>query len=400
MIGFCFQSKVNSDTFNERHMLPSLLEQNNGIYKDTESYNTHLDMLYGARFTTSVFQRGEMISSQFFIRIINDKYVQKTDDLMTSALEFLHNIIYRPKMYRGKITKKAVNDKLEETEDILNTIHQDKASLAYYNFLKQISSDIHPNHFPIESKLALVNQDSLTNVYHELIQNDALKIYVIGDFDADKMDGIIKSFVRQHSVEATSLNYRVTLPIEEKMGDVIETSDVSISRVYIGYKIHIDLDAKEESMMELLNIILGAHSQSKLFKIIREEMHLVYYIYSTYMTENEMFVIHFECEDQDEQKSIDQVKTIVTHVQNGDISEEELSQAKHLLNNNYLSMMDHLNGRLKMNIISDLVEKKPFNMDKKIELIQSITSVDLITFSNRLKDHVTYRFKKGGDTSD
>lgn len=400
IIGFCFQSKIDPDTYNERHMLPSLLEQHNAVYKDSETYNTHLDMLYGARFTTSVFQRGEMLSTQFYIRTINQLYLPHSDDLMEKALEFLHNIIYRPKMYGSMITKKAVLDKLEETRDIISTIHQDKASLAYFNFLKKISSEIYPNNFPIESKFDSISQESLTKVYRQMVEEDELKVYVIGDFDQPKTDTILKSYISQNKTQMDHMKYRISLPDEAKIGDVIETCDVSISRVYIGYKIHIDLDPREEALMELFNIIVGGHAQSKLFKVIREEMHLVYYIYSMYLTENEMFVIHFECESDDEDKGITEVKNILSNLKDGDIQASELDLAKHLLINNYLTLMDHLNGQLKVNIISDLTEKSPFNMDQRVALIESVTKEDLIDFSKRLVEHITYRFKQGGGTSD
>jgi predicted Zn-dependent peptidase len=400
MIGFSFQSKIDASTYNERHMLPSLLEQNNSVYRNSETYNTELDMLYGAHFNTSVFQRGEMLSTQFFIRFINQKYVENTDDLMASAFEFMINIIYRPMMYRSKITKKAVREKLIETEDILKTIHQDKASLAYFNFLKKISSEIHPNHFPIESKLDHISQDTMTQIYHKLISDDALKIYVIGDFDMDQTDEIIRNKMQSKTHHLTGINYRVTMPYEGDMGDVFDESDVSISRLYIGYNAHVQLDSREETMMELLNIIVGGHSQSKLFKTIREEMHLVYYIYSTFITENDMFIIHFECENEDEDKGILEVKKIITNVQNGDISKVELNQARKLLINNYLSVMDHLNGCLKVNILSDLIENKVFDIEDKLSLINSISKDDLIDFSKRLKHHITYRFKKAGEIND
>lgn len=400
IIGFCFQSKIDPDTYNERHMLPSLLEQHNRVYKDSESYNTHLDMLYGARFSTSVFQRGQMLSSQFLIRTINQKYIQDDRQLMDAAFEFLHHIIYQPKMYRSMITKKAVEDKLEETRDIIDTIHQDKASLAYYNFLKRVTSESHPSNFPIESKLDSINQETLTKVYHQLIHEDELRIYVIGDFDSERIDQIIKEKLVSNQPTIQDMNYRVFLKDEEALGQIEEFSDVSISRIYMAYKIHVDLDPLQEVYMELFNIIVGGHAQSKLFRVIREELHLVYYIYSTYLTENELFLVHFECEDKDEDGAISHVKDILMNIQEGDISESELDLAKRLLINNYLTLMDHLKGQLRVHIISDLIDKVPFDMEEKIKLINSVTPKDLVNLSKRMTDHISYRFKQGGDDRD
>ena len=400
MIGFCFQSKLDPTTYNERHMLPSLLEQSNAVYSNIEKLNTQLDMLYGAAFNASVFQRGEMLSTQFFIRIINDKYVPDQSNLLEHAFEFLYRIIYQPKTYRGQLTHKSVKEKLIETKEILKTIRQDKASLAYYRFINHISSEVHPSQFPIESRLGLVTQESLTRVYHQLIQEDELKIYVIGDFDSNRMDRVIASRLSQLLTEDLSVNYRVKLPEESPIGCVEEKADVSISRVYLGYKIHIELNDKEEVMMELLNIILGGYSQSKMFKIIREDMHLVYYIYSTYRMENEMFIIHFECEQTDEEKAIAKAKAIVDDFKHGDVLDEELALAKQLLANNYKSVMDQLSGMFRINILSDLVMKRPFDTQERIRWVQSITKEELVEFSKRLAFHINYCFHKGGELVD
>lgn len=395
MVVFTYQSKLDFNTYNERHMLPTLLEQNNQVYKDTESYHTHLDMLYGARFNTGVFQRGDMLLTQFSMRFINQKYVNDSDDLIASTLTFLHNIIYKPKLYRGLLTKKAVSEKLDETYEMINTIHQDKASLAYYKLLKHISGDKYPTFFPEESKLDQVSSESLTRVYHQLVEDDELKIYVVGDVDVAHWQSVIEHiFSKPQVLKPQTYELNVFMNQKPDQGIVVENEDVSISRIYLGYQIHINHDNKAETMMELFSVIVGGYSQSKLFKTIREEMHLVYFIYSTYLTENDMFIIHFECEDKDMSLAIKESKHLIDLVKSGDISEDELYQAKMQLIKNYLSMSDGLSGLLKLNMTADIIDNDIFDIDQKIATINAITVSDLVALANDLKPYITYQFIK------
>jgi len=398
MIVFSYYSKLDPKTYNERNMIPTLLENHNRIYDSSDVLNTHLDMLYGASFNTSVFQRGHLFSNQFYLKFINQKYIDG-EDLLSSAFEFLYHIIYQPKIYGGKITKKAVKQKISETKELLNTLKQDKATLAYFNFLKHVSDKETATFYPNERYLDQVTQSSLTDVYQQMINEDYLKIYILGEYNVDKVHQKIKNLFPKKRPQ-TWPNYDLNryMPYPETVRDLKETDmDVSIARTYVGYQLELELDDRTNVAIDLLNRIIGGYSQSKLFTSIREDLHLVYYIYSSYLSEINLFMIHFESDEEDIDTAIQKIHETIHSMQSGQILETELQRAQLNLIKNYKSMCHHLIGTMKLNMSADVTMNEGFNLEEKIQMIMSMTQEDLMAIAKKMKHIMTYRYVKEGD---
>ncbi len=397
MIVFSYYSKNDYAHFNELNILPSLLEENNLIYKTTDQLNIELDKLYGASFFSGVYQRGDLLSNQFFLKLINEKYIEDGEGLIESAFSLMHTIIYKPKMYRNLLTKQSVKEKIKETYEALDTIKQDKATLAYFNFIKKIAGEYLPVIFPLENNIDQMSQVTMTETYQQMIQNDYLKIYVIGDFNESLFDQVIeKTFVNdtlKQEMPVFKLNY--ASEFDGLVHEWSDMDDVSISRVYLGYHINLDRNTFEADVMDILSRIIGGDAQSKLFMSIREEMQLVYMIYSSYLYDINTFMIHFETEPKDENQAIEKTKEIVLSVKNGDISDEEIEKAKLSAVKSYKSVYDSLYGVLKLNMSEDIMSQRTFNIDERINSIMAVTKENLIALANKMNLNHVYRFVKG-----
>jgi predicted Zn-dependent peptidase len=399
MIACSFASKIDPHTYNEKNMIPMILLHHNRVYKTTNQTNLKLDMLYGADIFTSNFQRGNLFSNIFYLKMVNQRYIDDEKALIEKGFSFLHTIIYKPKMYGGLLTKKAVNDKIEELNDILKSIEQDKASLAYYKFIKKIPNSECPVIFPYEKYLDKINQKTVSQAYFDMIHHDKLNIYVIGDFEASELDEIIeKQFIGNHPAEIDyDINFDNHYP--NKIQEFIDHDDVSISRIYMGYHINITRGEREKAVIDVLNQIIGGDSKSKLFMKVREEYQMVYMIYSSIMAEVDLMVVHFEVEDKDEEKAIGQVKDIIETMKAGHISFEEIDYAKKTLIKAYKSAYDKLSGALKLQMNEDIVYQQHFSLDDKINELNSISKEELIKAAQDLSLKYVYRNVKG-DTND
>ncbi|HKL47278.1 MAG TPA: hypothetical protein VJ878_01300, partial [Candidatus Izemoplasmatales bacterium] len=176
LVSFSFYNLNKKNDYNERNLIPSLLENNNRIYKTSDQLNVAMDMLYGADFFSGTYQRGHLFSNQFHLKLVNPKYLHEEEDILARGFKLMHDVIFKPKMYGQLLTKKAVEDKIKEAKDAMHTIKQDKATLAYFNFLKKVTGKGLPSFFPYEPTFQQMSQASFTRVYNEMINNDQLKI--------------------------------------------------------------------------------------------------------------------------------------------------------------------------------------------------------------------------------
>ncbi len=400
MIALNFFSQANDKTFNERNMVLDLLENHNYKYNTSDQLNLHLDMLYGARLKSFVFNKGDLMANNFNLKFVNKKYLNGDENLIESAFLFLKDLIYKPKRYKGLLTKKATDEVVQEAYELLQTLSQDKASKAYFHYMKTISNnEEHSLIFPNEKHLQKVNNRSLTDVYQTMVHKDLLKIYIIGDICEAEMDEIIEKTFNDRSdsisIDDLSLSHQYTP--RDKPQEIVEYDDVSISRIFLGYRLPITTTKRDLEVMILLNIIVGGYSQSKLFTIIREEMQLVYYIYSMYDHNNTLMTINFELEGKDENLAIESVKKIISDIQNGLFTDIEIDLAKNYLIKYYKSSADSLSGLLQLNILADMDREEGFDLGDKIESILSISKDELVALAKRLFLDTVFRFVKKDD---
>ena len=399
LIGFSFYNQIDIEHYNERHLIPSLLENHNKIYGSSEKLNIAMDMLYGADILTGTYQRGFLFANQFFLKMVNPKYLNQADDILDQAFKLLYDVVYKPKTYAGMLTKKAVNDKVKEAKDALNTIKQDKSTYAYYRFLKRVSSGALPSFFPYEDYLSSMNQDSFSQTYQKMIEEDLLKIMVVGDFDDQEMDDIIQShFTKKvQSLDLSHIALNQGIAFKSKRVRWIETDDVSISRIYLGFHLPIKRHSRQEMVSELLNLIVGGDAQSQLFLRVREQSQLVYMIYSAYLSEIDLFMIHFETEAKDEDQAIQLSLQTIEQVKLGNFSDQALVLAKNSLIKTYRSITDKIFGLVKLHMNEDVMTQKAFNLQDRIRTIQSIKKEEIIGLASQLKLSHEYRFVKGDD---
>ncbi|QWC00663.1 insulinase family protein [Mycoplasmatota bacterium] len=400
MIAMNFFSEANSKTFNERNMILDLLENHNSKYKTSDQLNLHLDMLYGARLKTFVFNKGNLTANNFNLKFVNKKYLNEEEDLIQSAFLFLKDLVYSPKMYDQLLTKKATAEVVQEANELLQTISQDKASKAYFQYMKSVSNnDEDTLIFPNEKYLNSVTNKSITDVYQTMIQNDKLKLYIIGDINEQELDQIIENtFDEQlHTIDIKNISLNRKYIGRDKPQEITEYDDVSISRIFLGYKLSSNISQKDLDIMILLNTIIGGYSQSRLFNEIRENRQLVYYIYSMYDNNSSLMTINFELEPKDTDEAIETVKDIIEDIKNGKITDEEINLAKNYLIKYYKSSADSLSGILQLNILADMNQEKGFDLEKKITYIEEITKDNLQSMANKLFLDTIFKFVKKDD---
>ncbi|MCF7923846.1 MAG: insulinase family protein [Candidatus Izimaplasma sp.] len=405
IVAYNFISLYDYQTFNERNMIPNILENNMRKYPTKDKFNLHLDMLYGAIFKADIYSRGNLLANNFYLKFVNKKYLRDQINLTKDAFMFLNELIYNPKTYNNYLTQKSVNDQLYEAKDILKTFNQDKPTHAYINFKKAILNDNKKRLkiYPVEQKLKDVNKITITKSYFDMLNNDQMKIFVIGDFDSEEIDNIIKSNLRPRKITQiqTLKNFNNNNnKINSNVKDIKEVDELSISRLYLGYKVNVNFNSRLYFALNLLNIIIGGYSKSKLFSVIREELNLVYFIYSSYNHDTGILYINFECEPVDENKAIDQIKSIIDAVKHGEFSDLEIIRAKDYLIKQFKSRADSLSGLLNLSILADIEENQRFDLDKTINDYKNITKADLVEASLLLSLDTIYRYTKKDDYND
>ena len=391
-MAFVFTNEFDPKEINERNFLTEILMESTAKYNNQEKLSLACDNLYGLDKTSNYHAVSNMSITTFMARTINDKYVDDTD-VFSRSLDLLIEIIFKPKLFKGYIPKKAITELKEQTEELLLSIKQNKNAYTYYQFMHEYIRNNKDTIaiFPEKRYFSNISTQSVTDVYNKMIAEDDLQIFIAGDFDHDEMDQLIKNKLDFYKSQPThEYNRLVQFKSEDKVNEVIEKESTGQSRVYLGYKLDFPITKQNSAIMTLFDEIFGGYEKSKLFSNIREKMQLSYYVYSRYNEDNNLFFVNLETNKQNLQKALEAVNKELEACKSGDISDALFNQAKINLTKRLEVAMDSQTKLLLHNIIETLKMQESFDLENKIQTIENIRKEELISLIKNISIDTIY----------
>ena len=396
-ISFIYSNEAIPEEVNERVFLSEILTDTSKKYNNHEKLNLATNDLYGLSHVCQYNNIGNIGLMMFFIKVVGDKYLGDENNL-SKSLDFLLELIYNPKLYKGKIPKKTVDELIEQNEELLLSIKQNKNVYSYVEFMKNyINNNPHLNlSFPVTEYFSSISQDSVTKVYNKLINEDNLKIFIAGDFDFDKMDEMIENklaFIDKRDNSPIDLNY-VFNPTKQ-VKEVVEETSTGQTRVFLGYDLGFESNKKNAMIMAIFDELFGGYEKSMLFSSIREKLNLSYYVYSKYSQSNHLFYIVLETDKENYNKALNEVKRQLELCKNGEISEVLFNQAKENLIKKLEILVDSQTRFMMNNIIEFIQFNQAFDLTKSIKDFQKISLKDVTDLIKNINLDTVYIYTNG-----
>ncbi|MDT8337010.1 MAG: insulinase family protein [Candidatus Izemoplasmatales bacterium] len=397
-VAFVFTNKLNPQEINERNFLSEILMESTHKYNNPEKMSLACDNLYGLDKTCNYHTVGNVSITSFMFRTVNDKYLDELN-IFSQSLDLLLEIIYRPKLHKGLIPKKSVNELIQQTEELMLSIKQNKNAYTYYQFMREYTRN-NQDHIVIFPEMRYFNQVSSITVsecYKKMINEDKLQIFIAGDFDFSQMDNLIEeklSFIKPKNIH--NLDYKSQFIPTENINEVIEKSSNGQTRVFIGYYLNFDYNKKNALKMSLFDELFGGFEKAKLFANIREKLQLSYYVYSKYNEESNLFFVNLETNKDQTQKAIDEIAKQLKDCQKGNIDNELFNLAKRNLIKRLDSALDSQTKLLLHNIIGYLRYKSVFDLELRKQEIRDIKKQDIINLIQNINIDTTYIYTNEG----
>ncbi len=240
-----------------------------------------------------------------------------------------------------------------------------------------------------EELIEKVSREELLAYKNRYYKAENCVISIVGNLEFNDVASIVENNFSKffgYKAEPKKLSFEPYKILIKKQYDIIERDD-NQANVCVFIKSVNSLD-KQKHICDLYTSILGSSQNSRLFKIIREELGLVYTIYAY----NEMsprtgeLVIVFGTRPKNVKKAMLEIKkAIVDFAENG-ASEEELERAKNW-KKSCVSYGTETNSNLsEINGTMFNVYDKIFDKDERLNKIQSITLEDVNNFAKRIVD--------------
>ena len=384
-----WRAPLNEETAAERTVLSNVLQHSNEKFPTAASYRSYLDDLFGTVLYFDTTKRGQEHTVLLNVETVNDQYLSH-GNVLNEVISLIQEAIFKPNFENGVFKEAIVKREKEMVIQRIQSIFDDKSRYAQ----KRLTEIMRPNsaasisaNGTIETVKAITPQ-SLTKTYEEMLANDVIDIYVVGDINIEEMTEQLREafpFADRNVPQATKEDATST-KVEPYTK---ETQEMKQGKLHIGYSTPVRFGDEDFPKMQIFNGIFGGYAHSKLFMNVREKESLAYYASSSYASHYGLLFVVSGIEPANEEKARKLIEEQLKAMQNGEISDLELAQTKAMLINQLKEALDSPRGQIEIFDQYKTLDE-PFTLDTWTLRWQSVTKEDVQKMAQQIELQATY----------
>ena len=259
-------------------------------------------------------------------------------------------------------------------------------SRAMDGFYKNIYKD-HPyghTYTKILEDIDSITKEEVLQVYNELLNNSAKVISVVGDFEPDNLEMMLKKYFADVNNAESAVSKIPTPQLKETSVIKIAKDDASQAQIIQGWQVPTLYD-KDYAAIMVMNTMLGSSGlSSRLFLELRDKKGLAYVVRSSYETYDKaaIFNVYIATEPKNIKTSLEGFKIELDKIKKIPITQEELENAK----NNLIGKRQFFTEtNLQQASLMAFYEDKGLGADfeeKLIKMINQVTTDDITRVAN------------------
>lgn len=329
MIRVVFHTPIKKDEITKRNILSDILLQSSEKYENRRSLTIESEELYAADVSTSNHRLGNYLFTNFTLQVLRDQYTEEGN--LEKAVEFLSDIIFSPDISNNSFKEEKLDIVKVNTVVALNSLKEDATSYSLIRMAEAYDKDS-----PVSYRmtgyledLEKITEKNLYETYQNMIDNDYVDIFVVGEYDNAEMLAIIKKYFKFKKIKKPKEPYLISpKKCRKRRLFAKETIENSQSKLAIACPINKLTEYERDYPLLLANLILGGGSDSKLFQNVREKNSLCYSIHSFINKFDNLLVIVAGIDKKNFNKTVELTTEILTNMKKGKISEREIQIAK------------------------------------------------------------------------
>lgn len=383
-----FRREVKKDEITKRALIKEILLNSNKNFKTEKELIIESENLYDLKLISSSARMGNYTNISFKIRFLNEIYSQK--GMNAESIAFLMDIIFNPNIENNCFKEHIVNKCKLKMEKSIKSLKDNKLKYSLFKLLE--IADNRPysyNSYGYLDDLKKCNNKDLYDYYMDIINNDIIDIFIVGDIDSAEIKDIIKTYFKAKTYHKCKNNILVDeLANVRKIINKQENEDVNQSQLTILCSLKNLTDFERKYVIKVYNEMLGGSSNSFLFDIIREKNSYAYYINSEIKSYDNILIIYSGIEPGNSKEVFKLIKKCMHDISKGKFEEDLLDNAKETIIGGIKASLDSPSGIINNYFAKTLVNSDDFY--ERIENYQKVTSNDIINVSKKINIYATY----------
>lgn len=378
-----FHRVIKKNEITIRNILSDMFMQSSKKYNSKRELTIKAQDLYAAGLRTTNSRLGNYINTDFYLTVLNDKYTE--DGNFASSLEFLSEIMFNPDVENGKFNEEKLDIVKSTCRSALNSIKEDASNYSLVRMAEAFGEGE-----PISYRMMGYLEDldditgtSLYEFYLDMIKNDFVDIFVIGDISIKETTDLIKMYFKFDILKKLKMPFMVDEKKPRRSKLVFnEKIDNTQSKLAIGCRINGLSEYERNYPLTLFNVIFGGCSDSKLFKEVREENSLCYTIYSITNKLDNVLLIRAGIDKENYKKTVSLIEKNLKDMCNGKFDETDILMAKEYYNTALEEIEDSQSKIINNYLMMELINTD--DIDVKREKMSKVTKSEIVKVAKKV----------------
>lgn len=388
---------LNEKDVTYRAILPYVLQRGTKNFPTSTQLRQHLDELYGATLHVDLSKKGENHIISFRMEVANEKFLSDSSPLLEKALQLLADILLNPLIENNAFQEEIVLQEKRTLKQRVQSVYDDKMRYSNLRLVQEMcKNEPYALHVNGELKdIEGITSQSLFEYYQNILQQDQIDLYVVGDINQEEVEGYVKTHFSLNNNAQRLANSNEKREIVEN--EVIEEQDVKQGKLNIGYRTNSTYRDEDYYALQVFNGIFGGFSHSKLFVNVREKASLAYYAASRVESHKGLLMVMSGVEVQNYEKAVSIIKEQMIAMKNGDFTEEEFEQTKAVIQNQLLETIDTAYGIVEI-VYHNVIASMNRSFEDYLEGIEKVTKEEVVKVANKIELDTIYFLKGMGET--
>ena len=379
-----FSSPIKKDEITMRNVLSDLLLQSSKNYESRRELTIKAEELYAADVYNNTQRIGNYILTSFNLQVLNDKYTEEGN--FEEAVNFLSEIIFNPDIKDNAFKEDKLDLVLSNVRVALESIKEDATNYSLLRLMEAYDKESPVSYRMVGylEDLDKIKTDTLYEYYKNLIEYDYVDIYIVGDFENNTIQEIIKKYFKFRKVKKTRPSYEIkSKKIRRRRLLAKETIDNNQSKLAIACGISKASKYEINYPLVLANIIFGGGPDSKLFKDVREKNSLCYSIYSYPVKLDNLLVISAGIDKENYQKTLDLTTDLLKEMKKGKFTDKDINIAKEYYNTACEEVEESEYKIINEYLSQEILGVEP--LEERVKIMNKITKKDIIKVAKKIE---------------
>ncbi|EME5422221.1 insulinase family protein [Enterococcus faecium] len=395
-----FTARLQQEVITKRSLLSSMLETNSLNYPDQTKLSAKLAELYGASFGLSVRKKGNLHWLNAGISFVNGEYVNDPN-LFSQAVDFLKEVLFYPNIKNQQFDQLTFDLEKNNLRLYLESLKEDKQTFASYALQELYFENSPEQKIPslgVVEELDKITARSLAAYYQEMMANDQIDIFVVGEVDPDKAaEAVAQLPFEPRETAHPELFYtqpQVNIVKERQVREPIVQAKLNLA-----YQTNVYYDEPERFALMVFNGLFGGFPHSKLFMNVREKESLAYYASSSVDTFRGFMSVQTGIDEKNRNQVLRLIHEQLESLRNGEITDLELAQTKAMLRNQYLLSLDSPQAAIEASFLDSWLPETKLSDEEWLKRMESVTIKEIQQVAEQIELQAIF-FLAGGNANE